>query len=52
MSSELRLDDPPVGGDVVAGLEHDDVAGDDLLGRDLGLGAVAAHARASASSAT
>ena len=45
MSSELRLDDPAVGGDVVAGGEQDDVAEDDLLGRDLGLGAVAAHAR-------
>ncbi len=40
-----RLDDPPVGGHVVARGEQHDVAGHDLLRRDLRLDAVAAHAR-------
>ena len=39
-----RLEDAPVGGDGVAGREKHDVADDDLLGVDLGLGAVAADA--------
>ena len=37
--------DPAVGGHLVAGLEPDDVAGDQLLGRDLDALAVAPHVR-------
>ena len=43
--SELACDDPAVRGHLVAGGEQHDVADDDLLGRDLRLGTVAAHAR-------
>ena len=40
-----RLDDPPVRRHLVTGRQQDDVADDDLLGGDLGLGSVASDAR-------
>ena len=40
-----RLDDPPVRGHLVAGSKQDKIADDDLLGVDLGLGAVTPDAR-------
>ena len=40
-----RGDDPPVRGHLVAGRDQHDVADDELLGRDLRLGAVATHPR-------
>ena len=45
VSTRRSVEDPPVGGDDVAGLDLDDVAGDDVDRRDEGHRAVAQHLR-------